>query len=74
MAKEYTAEQMTEARWHIQTAIDIRQDARAYERKRLTSEAEVLARVPEADRARFVKAQALHSEITGAGIVVAGGR
>ncbi len=57
---QFTEQEIAEARWYVRTAIDIRQDARATERRRLTSDAEVLERVPEDIKARFIAAKKLH--------------
>lgn len=64
--KEFTEAEIKEGKWYSRTAITIRQDARAFERKNNLTADEVLARVPVADRERFLKAKALHEAGAGA--------
>jgi hypothetical protein len=48
-----------EAKWAMMRGIQIRQDARAFERKRNLSDQEVLDRVPREQKERYIAAKAL---------------
>lgn len=57
----FTPEQQDEAKWYVNKAITIQQHARAVERKRHLTDADILDRVPPEERDRFLKAKALHA-------------
>lgn len=62
MARQFTAAEIAEAKWYTRKALSIREDIRCETRRRASSEEEVLARVPEEIKARFLQARALHAE------------
>jgi hypothetical protein len=59
MTRQFSEQEQTEAKWAMKLGIAIRQDARALERKRNLSEQDVLARVSEQDKERYLAAKAL---------------
>ncbi len=60
--RTFTPQEIEDAKWAIMKGIGIRQDARAFERKRNLTEAEVLARVPDDEKERFQRGKALYAE------------
>ena len=55
----FTEQEQAEAKWAMKLGIAIRQDARAIERKRNLSDQDVLSRVSEQEKERYIAAKAL---------------
>ncbi len=62
MAKQFTEQEIKDAEFAVMTGIGVRNCARAVERKRNLTPDEVLARVREQDKERYIRGKALHEQ------------
>ncbi len=62
MARQFTAQEIEDAKWAVELGIETRQHARMLERLRNLSEQDVLDRIPAENKERFIRGKSLYAE------------
>lgn len=60
--RQFTAQEIEDAKWAVELGIETRQHARMVERLRNLSDQDVLDRIPVEDKERFIRGKALYAE------------
>lgn len=60
--RQFTAQEIEDAKWAVELGIETRQHARMVERLRNLSDQDVLDRIPAEDKERFIRGKALYAE------------